>query len=184
VILKTTDGGLNWVRLTSSTTTRFYSICFIDGNTGYAAGSRGDMFRTADGGSTWTFQNTGTAYNINDLVFTGTNTGYAVGNWWEKGAILKTTTGGGYPVGITEKGGKPSSLKIYPNPSSGKITVEAKETASGATFSMMNANGQIVMTGKIIPPGIQLDIRNLPGGIYFIRLTNDKSVSLGKFVKQ
>jgi hypothetical protein len=49
---------------------------------------------------------------------------------------------------------------------------------------MMNLNGEEVLTRSLIKPKTQIDISNLPGGVYFVRLTNNKTVEVGKFVKQ
>jgi hypothetical protein len=40
------------------------------------------------------------------------------------------------------------------------------------------------MTRQITSPKTQIDISNLPNGVYFVRLTNDKTMEVGKFVKQ
>ena len=48
----------------------------------------------------------------------------------------------------------------------------------------MNLNGQVVLTRQITGPKNQLDVSTLPSGVYFVRLTNEKTVKVGKFVKQ
>jgi hypothetical protein len=48
----------------------------------------------------------------------------------------------------------------------------------------MNLNGEEVLTINLLKPKTQIDISALPGGVYFVRLTNDKTVEVGKFVKQ
>jgi hypothetical protein len=48
----------------------------------------------------------------------------------------------------------------------------------------MNLNGQEVMQYKITESKTQIDITSLPSGVYFVRLTNDKTVQVGKIVKQ
>lgn len=51
-ILKTTDGGRTWTGQTSGVTTYLYSICFVDENIGYSAGTV--VLKTTNGGATWT----------------------------------------------------------------------------------------------------------------------------------
>jgi hypothetical protein len=48
----------------------------------------------------------------------------------------------------------------------------------------MNLNEQEVLTCQLIKPKTQLNVSTLPTGIYFVRLTKDRSVEIGKFVKQ
>src|SRR5438270_707987 len=59
-ILRTTDRGVAWKRISSGTSATLSGISFGDANTGIAAGSQGALLRTVDGGSTWTPQSSGT----------------------------------------------------------------------------------------------------------------------------
>ena len=85
-------------------------------------------------------------------------------------------------VGINEI--MDSRLSIYPNPATDKITIEITEGQAPSQLSMINLNGEEVLTRSLIKPKTQIDISTLPGGVYFVRLTNDKIVEVGKFVKQ
>ena len=78
----------------------------------------------------------------------------------------------------------PESISIYPNPVTDKITIEIDEGQVPSQLSMMNLNGQEILSRQISQPKTQLDISSMPSGIYFVQLTNDKNVSIGKFVKQ
>lgn len=75
-------------------------------------------------------------------------------------------------------------LLIYPNPASTNITIEAHEISTQSQLSILNVNGQQLISRKITEPKTQLDISNLPSGVYFVRLTGETSVVMGKFVKQ
>ena len=86
------------------------------------------------------------------------------------------------PAGIIEL--KSSQISIYPNPATDKITIETSATQGQSQLSVMNLNGEEVLTRSLIKPKTQIDISNLPIGIYFVRLSNDKTVEVGKFVKQ
>ena len=85
-------------------------------------------------------------------------------------------------VGINEL--QQSKFSLYPNPSTDKITIETSTTPIKSQLSMMNLNGQEVLTRQITESKTQIDISNLPSGVYFVRLTNDKTVEVGKFVKE
>jgi hypothetical protein len=43
--------------------------------------------------------------------------------------------------------------------------------------------GQQLVTRQITHPKTQIDISNLPSGVYFVRLTSDRTAEVVKFVK-
>jgi len=74
-----------------------------------------------------------------------------------------------------------NTFSIYPNPTSSQITIESP---SIGYLTILNLNGQEIITRQITRPKTQFDISNLPGGVYFVRLTNDRTVTVGKIIKQ
>ena len=85
-------------------------------------------------------------------------------------------------VGIKEQ--QESRLSLYPNPAIDKITIETSSMLTKTKLSISNLSGQELITRQITSPKTQLDISSLPSGIYFVRLKNDKTVAMGKFIKQ
>ena len=182
MILKTTDGGTNWFSLNSGTTLALYSVYFPDADTGYAVGYGGIILKTNNGGISWTSKHTGyTVNDLNSVFFTDAHTGYTVG---EGGTILKTTDGGGFPVVVNNIPPNPSLLKIYPNPAYTIITIETQVISVKSQFTVLNVNGQQLITRQITESKTQLDISHLPKGVYYVRLTGERTVQVGKFVKQ
>lgn len=90
-ILRTTNGGSNWIVQTSGTTEWLYGVSFIDSNNGTAVGGNGVILRTTNGGTNWIKQTTGTISRLFGVSFTDSNNGLAVGR---NGTILHTTNGG------------------------------------------------------------------------------------------
>ena len=76
-----------------------------------------------------------------------------------------------------------NKVKVFPNPSFNKITIETTDVSGKSHLSILNLNGREIISRQISEPKIQLDISNLPSGVYFVRLTNDKTVEVGKFIK-
>jgi len=76
------------------------------------------------------------------------------------------------------------AFSIYPNPATDKITVEQPGLTQSGNLTIVNIDGLELITRQITEPKTHLDISNLPSGVYFVRLTNDKTVEVGKFVKQ
>lgn len=91
LILKTTDGGVNWSNQTSGTTLDLWGIHFINANEGWASGISGTILHTTNGGVTWTAQTSNTANLIYEIEFFDAMNGWASGH---SGTILHTTDGG------------------------------------------------------------------------------------------
>ena len=75
-------------------------------------------------------------------------------------------------------------MKIYPNPASDQIAIETSATPTNRTISISNLNGQQLITRQISEPKTVIDISTMPSGVYFIRVTNDRTVEVGKIMKQ
>src|SRR5436853_2087112 len=52
-LLSTDDGGRNWSTLIGAEFGKFYSVCFLDTQFGWANTRNGQVFRTRDGGLSW-----------------------------------------------------------------------------------------------------------------------------------
>ena len=86
------------------------------------------------------------------------------------------------PVGINEL--QESRLSLYPNPATEKMMVEISDESIGSSLSIVNIEGQELITRSITEPKTQIDVCTLPNGVYFVRLSNDKTVKVGKVIKQ
>ena len=181
IILKTIDGGATWVVVSSGTSTWLFSVFFPDKYTGYAVGDDGKILKTTDGGTTWNVLSQISNSFLNSVFFTDAQTGYVVG--WD-GCIVNTTNGGGFPMGFNEMPEKSNTLSIYPNPASTHVTIETSEIPARGHLSIINPNGQQLITRQISEPKTVIDLSALPSGVYFVRLTNDKTVEVKKFIKQ
>jgi hypothetical protein len=73
---------------------------------------------------------------------------------------------------------------IYPNPFEDFITLSGGEFLSeGSAFEIYNFSGERVKEGTYFWD-LKLDTRDLSRGLYFIKLTNEKSQFLLKMIKQ
>jgi len=84
-------------------------------------------------------------------------------------------------VGINNLVGREGSITVYPNPTSTSITLL---TPIKGSLSILNINGKEILHEGITEPKTQLDINNLPSGVYFVKVTGEKTVQVGKFIKQ
>jgi photosystem II stability/assembly factor-like uncharacterized protein len=98
IVLRTTNGGLNWFRQNSglSEDAILQKVCFVNANFGTIVGSRnqgGLILHTSNGGETWIKQESPNPYwQFVNLKFIDESTGYAVGR--APGVIIKTTNSG------------------------------------------------------------------------------------------
>lgn len=76
-IIKTTNGGVNFVGQTVPTNSGLNSVSFIDVNTGVTVGLSGFIARTVNGGTTWTQITSPTVSTINYVKFVSATVGYA-----------------------------------------------------------------------------------------------------------
>ena len=91
VILKTTNGGINWTSHLSGTGNTLYSVYFPDNNTGWAVGSNSTILKTTNSGTSWISQTNGADYvTFSTVYFIDENTGWTAGG----STILKTTNSG------------------------------------------------------------------------------------------
>jgi photosystem II stability/assembly factor-like uncharacterized protein len=91
-IQRTSNGGVNWtVVLQDTISTTFYSIIFINSNTGFACGSYGRMVKTTNGGNNWFSQNTGIISTLKSISYLNSNNIVCCGI---TGTLIKSSDGG------------------------------------------------------------------------------------------
>jgi len=171
------------IRHNSGTTTGLYSVCAAPDMTGslvgYAVGHQGTILKNSGADSSWFEQVSGTTMNLNSVCFYYYRHGFAVG---DGGTILMTSNGGGN--GINDPTDRAVPLQIFPNPASTGVTIESAESARGGLLTISNLSGKLILTRQITGLKSQLDISTLPAGVYFVRLTSEKTVKVEKFIKQ
>jgi len=98
LILKTTDGGINWNdNLTiPGTVNWFESVYFTEENTGWVVGGGGVMMHTTNAGNTWDTVTVPTDSYLHQIQFIDSDYGWVVGTEdnLTGGIILRTTDGG------------------------------------------------------------------------------------------
>ena len=98
LVMRSTNGGINWTDNQPQITTILRSVFCTDGQTAYAVGSSGKIIKTIDGGNSWTPQVSGLITAFNTVYFVSLDTGYVAGDY-EK--LLKTTNAGTNWVNIS-----------------------------------------------------------------------------------
>ena len=72
--------------------------------------------------------------------------------------------------GVDEAEPIENQFNVYPNPTDGILVVETRHTTAlpSQTYRITNLMGQTVQTGNLNAETQQIDVSNLPQGMYFI----------------
>lgn len=130
--------------------------CFLNTQTGFAAGNDGSLYKTLDGGASWTVDYTGDE-PLKALYFLDEKTGFAVGN---NGTILRYEG----PTTPVHRPAPTTALKLFPNPACSQLTLEAPGDEPAA-FRLYNTAGQAVRQ-QTLQGRTTVSIAGLPAGLY------------------
>lgn len=79
------------------------------------------------------------------------------------------------------------SLRIYPNPASEKLYVEAVSAKEKYRFiEIADISGRLMLRGELsfeYEKNVEIDINHLEGGVYIIRIVSETQSVFKKFVK-
>lgn len=120
-----------------------------------SSGGYGAKQYSINGGVTWQ----------SSKKFTGLSAGtYTI---WVKDAhnCMSTVIG---TVGIGGRTGEMSTIAIWPNPAHDVLYLEFDEAAIGEQCALMQADGKLLKTYTITDTSLQIQIDDLPAGLYFI----------------
>lgn len=85
-----------------------------------------------------------------------------------------------YDAGVDDVEVMPVAL-VYPNPTLGVVNISFEGMQEVTLF---NALGQMVKTYKVASDNTQIDIRNYPNGVYFVRVGSHDAVSTVRIIKK
>jgi len=80
-----------------------------------------------------------------------------------------------------------SQLSIYPNPTNGTVFIKINSAASNVnewSLQLTDVLGRTVFTNPSLGYSNELDLSNLPAGVYFITVKNNTASAVYKIVKQ
>ena len=90
------------------------------------------------------------------------------------------------PVGVPSVANNANEMLIYPNPAHDEVNVVYDANADVKNIAIYNIIGKVMAIYKVNGPSANLNLENVPSGIYFVRLINSKGsvVLTKKFTKQ
>ncbi len=210
-VYRTSDGGLTWIESKVVEDLPILSIQFISEQVGYATGGREILItkggiggsqseatgfhisKSLDGGDTWeTFDTTGIP--LQSIHFINDSIGFVSGLY----SLIMKADGQirGLPENypwhlvqsghIEETGFKPGLINVYPNPTTGEISIRLnKITKQLAKIELYGITGQKVFEDHI-NPGIQkirLDITNQEGSMFILKIDTEFGSYTSRIIK-
>jgi hypothetical protein len=76
-----------------------------------------------------------------------------------------------------------NSIKVYPNPVSDELIIEAENLKGSTGFEIINSVGQVISTGTFMPK-TSIQTSQFPTGIYLLKVENGKTFDVRKIVKK
>jgi hypothetical protein len=76
-----------------------------------------------------------------------------------------------------------SQIKLYPNPATNTLTIEYSNWKNESTLQLVDVTGKLMLSQPISGKTTQLDITNLPNGMYLYRVLSVNGIEgIGKVV--
>lgn len=207
LIYKTFNGGSSWteIPITDSWNT-VKSIQFISEMEGFATGGAeifitsggGSGFfisKTIDGGETWASYDT-IGIPLNSIYFINDETGFVSGKYElimkSNGTIDKLPVNYPWnlvvdPNSIAENESALSTIKIYPNPTTGILFVQNLNSSKQIKqINIINTSGQIIRIDNLVSNNdlFKLDLSNLIAGIYLFKIEYLDKTEVMKIIKK
>ncbi len=183
-ILISTYNGNSWSKVNFGLSDAKVTSLVVNGINIYACTTNNDLFSSSDNGNTWmsitdNFTDTIISkkpYGIDVAQFVINDSHIFVGG---KNGVWKRPLS---EVTEIKENIYNSEVKIYPNPTSGRFTIKGNEIDF---ISVYNDLGKIVYNalGKEIQ-SLEIDLSDLPKGIYFIMINGNEKVYTRKIIIQ
>lgn len=156
----------------------------VTGNTLICAGSPANL--TASGAGSFVWKSASLYLQANPIsVSPNTTTSYTVSgtdaNECKNSSIVVVAVD---PcTGIQSVGSANGALAVYPNPNTGKFTVNTGNTLA-KTIEVIDVTGRVVSTLNTDADSAQLNISELSSGVYYVKVKTGNTAEIVKIVKQ
>lgn len=88
-------------------------------------------------------------------------------------------------VGVVENGALLTNVTVYPNPTIGDFTLDLGYVPEQAvTVEVFNSLGQTVEAFTMTSDKVQINLSEVQGGIYMIRITDGAAVTIARVIRQ
>ena len=77
-----------------------------------------------------------------------------------------------------------SEVKVFPNPVSTDLYIEIANNTNTIALDLFDVSGKIVLQKAVSNESISLNMKNLPQGVYFLKISSSKKTGTYKIVKE
>jgi hypothetical protein len=185
----TFDGGSKGPFTTISSPTYFMNITVKNKNEIYVTAREPTNFngnciilKTTDLGQTWSKYTTPFSLDLRDMKFLNDSVMLICG---DSGLLVKWNTKQTQFVGLKDNDIDVEGIKIYPNPTKDKLTIEfVSKNIQKLKLSIMNSLGQTInFKYEIINSKAQIDLTSFKNGIYYLKVHNNFGQRVFKIIK-
>lgn len=74
------------------------------------------------------------------------------------------------------------TISVYPNPTTGKLTLANIETNS--TYTIVSVSGQVVLSGEVSNASNTIDITSFENGVYVLQLAQEQGIQIIRIIKK
>lgn len=175
----TSNYGIEWLSANNGLTNMDAS-CFAHNDTSIFVGTSGGIFVSTDSGDNWIEFNEGFPQytKVESLAIFD---GYLFATTWEDGIWKRDLSN---PNGINIKPKEKNAVKVYPNPASGRITIEIDHVPRKYTVEIISLSGYVIKEYECTNNIEVINISDLKTGLYIIKTITRKVISVDKFIKQ
>jgi photosystem II stability/assembly factor-like uncharacterized protein len=154
-------------------------------NTSDTSVSNNTIYKSDDGGTTWATETIipikqgGSTDKMQGMHYFGKETFVSV---WEDGRIVQNTSNN-TPLSVEEnKLNIHPSVIVYPNPTSNVIYLQSNQNIE--QINLIDISGKMIHSELVKSNNHQLNLSNLPSGIYFLKIKTGYAIETKKIVKQ
>ncbi|MCG9791663.1 LamG-like jellyroll fold domain-containing protein [Flavobacterium algicola] len=112
---------------------------------------------------------------LTNFALTGSTSNWLAGSVIQTGSTCATLS--------TTNFNKSNSIKVYPNPTSNFVIIEAS-TMDNATIQISDVSGRILVSKNISETANTIDLSPLQNGVYIFRIKTQDGESVTKVIKQ
>lgn len=179
-LYKTTNGGATWTQITPiDPNLGMNDIVPVTGTSLFASCGAGTgntiISYSNDHGTTWNSWGGSNIQYLN-MDFVSNSVGWAGSFSFTVAAQQGIFKFSGAPLSVNEANYSPRALDVYPNPTSGLVTINMPVAKQGCEINVINTLGQVVRTAKttVVTTGetFTMNLSELEKGVYFINIVS------------
>ncbi|MGM9820200.1 MAG: fibronectin type III domain-containing protein [Candidatus Onthomorpha sp.] len=95
-----------------------------------------------------------------------------------EGEVMTFTT----TASIVSIDAEATTLTLYPNPASEKVTIALSRAENGAKIAVSDMQGRIILSDNMTSDTYELSVENLASGVYYIRVINGNTIHTQKLI--